>query len=74
MKYQILQGKIANDGSGDYVLINEFDNLEEAQTLFEKIKQDKKGWCLNYHEHLETLLIEKENFDDPVGYWSCDQE
>ena len=34
---------------------------EEAQTLFNKIKEDKKGWFLNSHEHLETLLIENEN-------------
>ena len=70
--YQILQGKIDNSGCGDYHLINEVETLEEAMTLFNKIKDDKKGWFLTSHEHLETLIIEDNNLEEPVGYWTCE--
>ena len=58
--YRVLQGKISNNGCGDYHVINCYDNLDDALDLFNEIKEDKKGWCLSKYNHLETLVIDED--------------
>lgn len=70
-KYQVLQGVLNNQGNGQIDLIKEFDTLEAAKDFFNKIKADKKGWHISKYEYLETWLLEDNNWEDPVGYWSC---
>lgn len=72
-KYQVLQGVLNNQGNGQIDLIKEFDTLEAAKEFFNKIKNDKKGWHISKHEHLETWLLEDNNWEDPVGYWVKEQ-
>lgn len=70
-KYQVLQGVLNNQGNGQIDLIQEFESFKEALNFFNKIKSDKKGWIISKNEHLETWLLEDNNLNDPVDYWSC---
>lgn len=70
-KYQVLQGVLNNQGNGQVDLIEEFESFKEALNFFNKIKSDKKGWIISKNEHLETWLLEDNNWNDPVDYWSC---
>ena len=70
-KYQVLQGVLNNQGNGQIDLIEEFSNYKEAIKFFNKIKNDKKGWIIGKHEHLETYLLKNNDYDDILGYWSC---
>lgn len=70
-KYQVLQGVLNNQGNGQVDLIQEFESFKEALNFFNKIKSDKKGWIISKNEHLETWLLEDNNLNDPVDYWSC---
>ena len=71
-KYQVLQGKIKNNGSGNYNVVKEVDTLEEAIVEFNQIKNEKRGWGRFVNgDVLETWLLESNNWDEPIGYWSC---
>lgn len=71
-KYQVLQGKMDNQGNGQIDLIEEFETKADAIKFFNSIKNDKRGYGKFYsNEHLETWLLKENNWDDPVGYWSC---
>ena len=70
-KYQVLQGVLNNQGNGQVDLIQEFESFKEALNFFNKKKKKKKGWIISKNEHLETWLLEDNNLNDPVDYWSC---
>ena len=70
MKYTVLQGVISNSGKGDLHVMGEFDTINEATVFFNDIKADKRGYSLNVYSHLETWLLEDDNWDEPISFWS----
>lgn len=63
--FEILVGKIKNDGKGKLIKANQTNNYDVAKKLFEKQikieKENLKLWKLKRDEHIEIWLTKDNN-------------
>jgi len=59
-RYVVTQGVLTKSGEGDMPAIRDFDNLEQAQEFFNRIKEDTNGYWINrrVEQRLCTELLD----------------